>query len=94
MATRVLSSEQGKTSITRMQAILSNGLTEQIRALRSEGEILSDPNVWDGTLADDFRSNTWPQASNGLTACADALEALRARIQGINSDIMAAGGNS
>ncbi len=94
MASRVLSSEQGKTSITRMQAILSNGLTEQIRSLRAEGEILSDPNVWDGTLAEDFRSNTWPQAANGLAACADALEALRARIQGINSDIMAAGGNA
>jgi uncharacterized protein YukE len=94
MATRVLSSEQGKASITRMQAILSNGLAEQIRALRAEGEVLSDANVWDGTLAEDFRSNTWPQAASGLTACTEALEALRARVQGINADIMAAGGNA
>jgi uncharacterized protein YukE len=94
MATRVLSSDQGKASITRMQAILSNGLAEQIRALRAEGEVLSDPNVWDGTLAEDFRSNTWPGAAEGLNACAQALETLRTRIQSINQDIMAAGGNA
>ncbi len=94
MAARVLSSDQGKSSITRMQGILSNGLAEQIRALRAEGEQLSDPNVWDGTLAEDFRSNTWPGASQSLNACAQALEALRNRIQGVNQDIMAAGGNS
>jgi uncharacterized protein YukE len=93
MATRVLSSEQGKASITRMQAILANGLAEQIRALRAEGEVLSDPNVWDGALAEDFRGNTWPTAAETLQACSQALEELRARIQGINQDIMAAGGN-
>jgi uncharacterized protein YukE len=93
MATRVLSSEQGKASITRMQGILANGLTEQIRALRAEGEVLSDPNVWDGSLAEEFRGSTWPSAAEALQACSQSLEELRSRIQGINQDIMAAGGN-
>ena len=94
MATRVLSSDQGRTSITRMQAILNNGITEQISALRSEGEVLSDPNVWDGQLAEEFRSSTWPGAAQALQGAVESLEALRARVQGINNDIMAAGGNS
>jgi uncharacterized protein YukE len=94
MATRVLSSDQGRASITRVQGILNNGLAEQIQALRAEGETLSDPNVWDGTLAEDFRGNTWPAASQTLHAASESLEALQARIQGINNDIMAAGGNA
>ena len=93
MAMRVLSSDQGRASITRLQAILNNGIAEQIRALRSEGEVLSDPNVWDGQLAEDFRSNTWPGAAQSLQAAVESLEALRGRVHGINNDIMAAGGN-
>jgi hypothetical protein len=93
MATRVLSSDQGRTSITRLQAILNNGITEQISALKAEGEVLSDPNVWDGQLAEEFRSSTWPEASRALQAVVESLESLRARAQGINNDIMAAGGN-
>ena len=93
MAMRVLSSDQGRASITRLQAILNNGIAEQIKALRSEGEVLSDPNVWDGQLAEDFRSNTWPGAAQSLQAAVESLEALRGRVLGINNDIMAAGGN-
>ncbi len=94
MATRVLSSEQGKTSITRMTALLNEGLAEQIKALQTEGTTLSDPNVWDGQKAEDFRSNTWPSASTSLNACAEALVTLSNTVKAINQDIMSAGGNS
>jgi uncharacterized protein YukE len=94
MTVRVLSSEQGKTSITRMQSILSGGLAEQIASLKSEGQILSDPEVWDGMLASEFRSGTWPETARTLDQAAEALEELRQRIQGINADIMVAGGNN
>lgn len=93
MSIRVLSSEQGKTSIARIQSILNGGLAEQIRALKAEGQILSDPNVWDGMLAEQFRSDTWPSASSSLDQTAQALEELRAGIHAINVDIMTAGGN-
>jgi hypothetical protein len=94
MATRVLSSEAGKASITRVNGILNNGLEAQIQSLRTEGETLSDPNVWDGSLAENFRTNDWPAASLALKNCAETLAALHAKIQGINTDIMAAGGNA
>lgn len=94
MSVRVLSTDQGKASIAKIQTILSGGLAEQIASLKAEGSILSDPNVWDGTLAEDFRSNTWPSASSNLDQVAESIDELRARTNVINGDIMSAGGNS
>ena len=66
MSVRVLSTDQGKEAISRLQAILNGGLAEQIAALKQQGQTLSDPNVWDGLLATEFRSQTWPgTASDG-----------------------------
>jgi uncharacterized protein YukE len=94
MATRVLSSDTGRASITRIQSILAGGLSEQIAALQVEGETLSDPSVWDGMRAEEFRGSTWPAASSGLRQAAEALAELQRQVQTINSDIMAAGGNA
>ena len=94
MSVRVLSSDQGKASISKLQTIVNGGLAEQIAALKAEGQLLSDPNVWDGMLAEDFRSNTWPATATTLDQMAEALEALRSRVQAINTDIMSAGGNA
>lgn len=94
MSVRVLSSDQGKASITKLQAIVNGGLAEQINALKAEGQILSDPNVWDGMLAEDFRANTWPTTASALDQTAEALEELRTRVQSINTEIMSAGGNA
>jgi hypothetical protein len=94
MSVRVLSTDQGKAAIEKMQSILSGGLAEQITALKAQGEILSDPNIWDGALADDFRTNTWPASATSLDQVADSIEELRSRTHAINGDIMTAGGNS
>ena len=48
---RVLSTEQAKTAIQQMQAIINGGFTDQISQLDSQGRTLSDPNVWDGNRA-------------------------------------------
>ena len=93
MATRVLSSEQGKASISRIQQILVGELSSQIKALNTEGTTLSDPNVWDGALAEQFRGE-WPTTKAALDKAAEAVEQLRTKAQTINTDIMAAGGNS
>jgi uncharacterized protein YukE len=93
MTTRVLSSEEGRTSIARMQTIIADGLAGQLQALRAEGNTLSDPNVWDGLEATRFRSSTWPEAAQALTRCVEAVEQLRVQVAAINQNIMAAGGN-
>ncbi len=93
MGIRVLSTEEAKGSIATMRTIIANGLVEQVRQLNSEGVRLSDPNVWDGNLAAEFRSEVWPQTKSALDQAVGALEELRSRIEMINLNIMAAGGN-
>jgi hypothetical protein len=61
MSGRVLSSEQAKSAIQQIQGIINGGLTDQIAQLDSQGKTLSDPNVWDGPLAEKFRNSTWPE---------------------------------
>ena len=90
---RVLSSPEAKQSVTRMQTIINQGLLDQINLLDREGTTLSDPNVWDGALAARFRGE-WPGTSSTLKRIQQDLEALRLRVQQINGDIMAAGGNA
>jgi uncharacterized protein YukE len=92
MAGRVLSTDTAKQSIQRMLQIINGPLTEQIDALNREGQTLSDANVWDGNLAQQFRGD-WPQMYQSLIKAKEAVEQLRARSERINQDIMTAGGN-
>jgi len=91
MSERVLSTQTAKQAIQKMQQIVNGSLTEQIDALNREGQTLSDPNVWDGRLAQQFRSE-WPQTHSALLKAKEAVEQLRANSQRINQDIMQAGG--
>lgn len=93
MSTRVLSTEAARAAVRSMQSILAGGLAEQIRRLDAEGRTLSDPGVWDGRLAESFRS-TWPATQAGLQRAVAEIEELRRRVEAINHDIMAAGGNA
>ena len=93
MSERVLSTAEAKASIATMQRIITGGLTDQIRSLNTEGTKLSEPMIWDGPLARDFRS-TWPEVHRKLMAMSEELEQLRTRISRINQDIMQAGGAS
>ncbi len=90
--TRVLSTTEARDAITRMQAIIGGGLTEQVAQLKTQGQVLCDPNVWDGALAAQFRG-AWPQSSATLDRVTNELEELRLRVERVTSDIMLAGGN-
>jgi len=92
MSERVLSTAAAKEAIQKMQQVINGPLMEQIDALNREGQTLSDPNVWDGRLAQQFRQD-WPQMHSTLMKAKEALEELRANSQRINQDIMTAGGN-
>jgi hypothetical protein len=76
-----------------METILSGQLEQQVQQLEQQGQTLSDPNVWDGRAATDFRSNVWPQARTALDRTIQTLEELRVAVQRVNSNIMTAGGN-
>jgi hypothetical protein len=59
MATRVLATPEAAAAIGQIENILNSGLTETMQSLNQQGGILSEPNVWDRNLADDFRGNVW-----------------------------------
>ncbi|MDQ6697987.1 MAG: pyrophosphorylase [Actinomycetota bacterium] len=90
---RVLSTEMARSSVRTMATIINGDLAEQIRRLDQEGNALSQPDVWDGALAIQFRSS-WPTTSRALQSFKAELEQLRIRVEKINADIMVAGGNA
>ncbi len=92
MPDRVLSTDQAKTSIQQVQGIINGGLAEQIAQLDAQGKILSDPNVWDGPLAQQFRDQTWPETRSALERAKQELDQLREQLQRISQNIMSAGG--
>jgi len=92
MATRVLSTDEAKASITKMKSIIDGGLAEQIAALHREGTTLSNRDVWDGQLANTFR-NDWIQMNDTLNKLKGQLGQLQNQIKDINQNIMTAGGN-
>ncbi|MDO4259246.1 MAG: hypothetical protein Q4C87_06980 [Actinomycetaceae bacterium] len=94
MAGRVLASPEAQSSIATMQGIIDGGLGDQIAKLDAEGNKLSDPNVWDGPLAERFRSSTWPDTSGALKKVQQELLELRAYLEQVQREIMAAGGGS
>ncbi|MCU4184692.1 hypothetical protein K6U06_10000 [Acidiferrimicrobium sp. IK] len=94
MATRVLATPEAQSAITQIENILNNGLTQTITDLDTQGKTLSEPNVWDGNKADDFRNNVWPSVQHALQSATQQLQELQGKLQGIHHDIMAAGGNT
>ncbi|ERF64267.1 Uncharacterised protein [Cutibacterium granulosum] len=89
---RVLSTDEAKDSIRQIQSIINNGLTEQITALDQQGQVLSTPDVWDGPLAEQFRSQVWPETRSALEKAKAQLEELRSNLDKIATDIFTAGG--
>ncbi len=93
MSDRVLSTATAREAITAFQSIVNGPLVEQISQLNSKGQILSQPNNWDGRSAAEFRSH-WADTHQKLMSTQQALEELRRQIAQINANIMQAGGNS
>jgi uncharacterized protein YukE len=91
MSDRVLSTATAREAIERFQRIVQGPLLQQISDLNREGQVLSDPNNWDGRLAAQFRAH-WAETHQKLLAIRDALEELRRQIAQINQNIMQAGG--
>ena len=94
MPGRVLSSEQAKSAITQMRSIITGGLETEISNLDAQGKVLSDPNNWDGPLAERFRGSTWPETKSALDKAKVELDELRGQLEQISTNIMSAGGGS
>ncbi len=93
MSDRVLSTGTARNAISRFQMIVNGPLLDQINELHAQGQILSDPNNWDGQLAGQFRGY-WADTNGKLRSVQQTLEEMRRQISQINQNIMSAGGNS
>ncbi len=94
MSSRVLSTDRAKSAIQQVQSIVNGGLTEQISKLDAQGKVLSEPDTWDGPLAQQFRDQIWPETKSALDKAKQELEELRDQLQKISQNIMTAGGGS
>lgn len=93
MSTRVLGSDEAQGLITQMQTILNGSLESTISNLNTLGSNLSEPNVWDGNLAVQFRSQVWPSVTSALQTTMTQLQDLHKSLNQIQTQIMTAGGN-
>lgn len=89
---RVLSSQEAMDAISQLQTIIDGGFADQISALDAQGQILSQPDVWDGPLAEQFRNNTWPETKAALEKAKGELDELRGQLDQIRANIFSAGG--
>lgn len=94
MSARVLSTEEAKQAIAQLQNIINNGFVEQIQQMDAQGKKLSDKNVWDGPLANQFSGNIWPDTHKALMNAKDKLIELQQNLDKISTDIFQAGGGS
>jgi hypothetical protein len=68
-----ISTETAKQSIQKLMMLVNGPLIDQINALNREGGMLSDPDIWDGRLAQEFRHG-WPEMNATLLRAKAQLE--------------------
>lgn len=93
MSDRVVTTGEARDAIQKFKAILEGGLIQQIEDLNRQGQMLSQPEIWDGRLAQQFRTE-WADTYKKLQATKNALAELQKQIKDINDNIQRAGGNS
>ncbi len=93
MSQRVLASPEATEKADVMRRVIEQGLVEQLSTLNQAAGRLSDPNVWDGPHAAQFRG-VWSEVAPRLEAARVDLADLRTRIQSITGEILLAGGSS
>lgn len=92
MPDRVLSTQAARNAARQMQQIINGPLAEQIELLNRQGQILCDPNLWDGNQALLFRQE-WPHHLQSLRKTQESLNQLRASVERAIQNIMEAGGS-
>jgi uncharacterized protein YukE len=90
---RVLATDEAKDALTKFKGLVQGDLETLVSQLDAQGQKLSNPNVWDGPKAIDFR-NLWPDTHRALKTAKEKLDTLRQSMDQITSEIMRAGGGA
>lgn len=88
----VKSTPEAREAISRMLLQITGGLTDAITAFKNDGEIVNNPENYEGTAAAGFRSE-WPNVKASLDSAITKLTELADNVQAVNNNIQAAGGN-
>ena len=88
----VKSTPEANAAIGRMLTQISSGLTEAITTFKNDGEIVADPNNYEGVAAAGFRSE-WPSVKTSLDTTIQKLTELADNVRQVNANIQTAGGN-
>jgi hypothetical protein len=91
MSMRVLAGPEAIESATRMRQTIESGLEAELSALEAAADRLSDPNVWDGPHAVQFRA-LWGEMAPRLRRAQGDLVQLRGWVHAVADSILAAGG--
>lgn len=91
MSHRVVATPQALAAARQMKQILDGDLTTSIEQLRKCGMALSNPAMWDGPMARDFRSTMWPRSRVTMERTLTQLGNMQRWALKINEDIMRAG---
>jgi hypothetical protein len=89
---KILSTDTAHAEAAKMMSIITGDFPSVIGKLNSHGQTLSDPNHWDGPLAQRFRNEVWPQAKGDLEKIRGSLHDLQVQVQKILTAIDKAGG--
>ena len=90
---RVLTTPEAQTASSQMGTIINGQLADDISGLITQGNILEDPNVWEGPHAATFRAG-WPNTRTQLTEALTQLGTLQTAIERVRADIVTAGGGA
>lgn len=93
MSMRVLAGPEAIESANRMRQTIEGGLDAELSALESAANRLSEPNVWDGPHAVQFRS-MWADMAPRLRQSQADLAQLRNWVHAVADSILAAGGGA
>jgi len=88
----VKSTQEAIDAIQRMLNQINGGLTDAISQFKSDGEIVNNPEMYEGTAAAGFRSE-WPGVKGALDTAIRELNELADNVRAVNSNIQSAGGN-
>lgn len=93
MSMRVLAGPEAIEQANRMRQTIESGLDAQLLALEQAAGRLSDPNVWDGPHAVQFRG-IWTDVGPRLRQAQADLAQLRTWVQSVADSILVAGGSA
>ncbi len=91
--TRTISTAVARDAVNKIQAIVDGPLLLQLIELERQAQVLADPIMWDGRLAEELRSK-WLERKRQLSTVRALIEELQREVDTINRNIMHAGGNA